>query len=262
MADSPPDVFISWSLPRSRAVAAALRKWLPVVVQRSTPWMSETDIYTGQRWRKEIANNLATAKVGIICTTPENWERPWLNFEAGAISKQVGGTERVCCFCFDMVPVDLKDPLADFNGVEANSEGAWNLVRSINQSLDGQRIDEGDLKTSFDALWPKLETALSAIQVPAGGSPSAKRKPEDIAEETLVRLRRLESFVLQAMQPGARGTMAAMFDPEYQRLVEAAQAMNEGYFRAAAGKEAQPRFGNLAAAFAKVPGAKPEQNED
>ncbi len=38
--------------------------------------------------------------------------------------EQVGGIERVCCFCFDMVPVDSKDPLADFHNVEANSDGA------------------------------------------------------------------------------------------------------------------------------------------
>jgi hypothetical protein len=56
--------------------------------------MSKEDIEAGQRWSVEIESHLDASAIGIICVTPENQSEPWLNFEAGAISKKVG-TERL-----------------------------------------------------------------------------------------------------------------------------------------------------------------------
>jgi hypothetical protein len=80
-------VFISWSGERSRAVAEALWEWLPNVIQTVNPWVSLADIEKGARWSTEIASQLETCCVGLICLTPENLSAPWLLFEAGAISK-------------------------------------------------------------------------------------------------------------------------------------------------------------------------------
>jgi hypothetical protein len=44
------NVFLTWSGPRSRQVAEALKKWLPGVVQQCQPWMSK-DIAAGKRWQ-------------------------------------------------------------------------------------------------------------------------------------------------------------------------------------------------------------------
>src|SRR5580693_4624660 len=80
-------VFISWSGERSRAMAAALRGWLESVMPAVKPFMSEEDIEKGSRGLAKIAAELEGVSFGIICITPENQDRPWLNFEAGAISK-------------------------------------------------------------------------------------------------------------------------------------------------------------------------------
>lgn len=71
-------VFISWSGERSRAVAEALRNWLPHVIQGLQPWFSSNDIDKGVRWATDIAANLQESRVGIICLTPENLESPWI----------------------------------------------------------------------------------------------------------------------------------------------------------------------------------------
>lgn len=54
-------IFISWSGTRSRAMAVALRNWLPDVVQAFKPFMSEEDIEKGRRGLDVIA---VTAHVG------------------------------------------------------------------------------------------------------------------------------------------------------------------------------------------------------
>jgi hypothetical protein len=89
------EVFISWSGPRSGAVATALKGWLPLVVNALKPWLSSADIDKGARWGKEIAEHLQTAKAGIICLTPSNTRSDWLLFEAGALSKTVDNTSSV-----------------------------------------------------------------------------------------------------------------------------------------------------------------------
>jgi hypothetical protein len=51
------------------------------------PWASVTDIDAGARGFDEIKERLDVSGFGIIVITTENMEKPWLNFEAGALSK-------------------------------------------------------------------------------------------------------------------------------------------------------------------------------
>src|ERR1035437_4223879 len=83
------DIFISWSGDRSRAIAEAMREWLPKIMPSVKPWMSQTDINKGSRWNPDIAQNLDTAKAGIFCLTRSNLRSESILFEAGAISKSV-----------------------------------------------------------------------------------------------------------------------------------------------------------------------------
>ena len=47
-------IFITFSGEKSKAIAIALREWLPKVLQATEPWISEHDIEKGRRWGQEI----------------------------------------------------------------------------------------------------------------------------------------------------------------------------------------------------------------
>jgi hypothetical protein len=104
-----------WSGEPSHRVALLLREWLQMLVQVAEPWVSSEDIARGTLWRTELAGELADGSTGILCVTRENVASPWVNFEAGALSK-TPETARVIPFLFEMRPSDIRGPLADLMG--------------------------------------------------------------------------------------------------------------------------------------------------
>jgi len=178
------NVFISWSGPRSKSAAEALKQWLPLVVSTSNPFMSATDIDKGTRWREEVATALDTMKAGIICLTPENLKAEWLLFEAGALSKTHDPKTRVWTYLLaELKPQHLEDPLAMFQATTADKEETRKLIHSINRNLDAT-VPESRVNLLFDKLWPDLERDLAAIPVPSGATPP-KRPPEEMLAEIL-----------------------------------------------------------------------------
>jgi TIR domain len=109
----PTKVFISWSGPLSQKLGEALHKWLPSTLQAVKPYFSPEDIQKGAKWSSEISGELGTSDIGIICLTRDNTEKPWILFEAGALSKSLE-KGRVCTLLFDPEWSDLKGPLTSF----------------------------------------------------------------------------------------------------------------------------------------------------
>jgi hypothetical protein len=154
-------VFISWSGNRSRQVAELLNNWLECVLQAVDPWMSSKDIDRGALWFSEITDQLATTKIGIVCLTKANLNKPWILFESGALAKGLS-SNKVCTFLIDLEPNDISDPLAQFNHTFPDKEGLYQLARTLNNSLDNS-LRESILQNVFDTYWPQFEKDFKSI---------------------------------------------------------------------------------------------------
>jgi hypothetical protein len=189
-------VFISHSGLRSSKVAGVFKEWLPNVIQALEPWISD-DIKKGKIWRQSITKALEETKIGIICLTQTNLSAPWLLFEAGALSKTQDAI--VCTFLLDNEPSDITGPLSDFQHTIFDKEDIRKLIATINEQLKNSNersVDESRLNTAFETYWPVFEKKITAIKSLKEGSESIsrmKRKQDDILNEVLERVRRLET---------------------------------------------------------------------
>ena len=174
-------LFISWSGRVSEQAAKALREWLPNVIQSIEPFYSTEDIRKGQRWSAEIGNQLEGTPFGILCVTPSNAGSPWLNYEAGALSKNIGDA-KVIPLVFGMRPGDLPaGPLTQFQGASTTEEDILKIVTSLNEAGNPPLPDDR-LKMIFEKWWPDLEEKLKEVveqaesgeQLPAGTSPASE----------------------------------------------------------------------------------------
>lgn len=188
-------VFLSWSGPVSKQVALAMRDWLPNVIQAIEPWLSTEDIGKGSRWSSEIAQQLKTTKAGIICVTPDNQNAPWLNFEAGALSKTVD-KEMVCPYLFKLKPENLTGPLTQFQAAESSKEDTKKLIHTLNKGTD-RPLPEGKLSESFDKWWEEFNSKLSSIVETVPGDGATRSESDMIVE--LLALGRDQSRSIQSV---------------------------------------------------------------
>jgi TIR domain len=178
-------VFIGWSGETSHQVALALHDWLPKVVQAVKPYVSSEDIAKGARWSSTIAGQLQTSSFGIICVTQQNSNSTWINFEAGALSKEIEKA-LVCPFLFDLKPSDVQGPLAQFQAVVNDEQDVKKLVDSINNSQpEPERLEKSMLAESFQVWWPTLKKRLAEIQREEGRPSPPRRDVADVLAELL-----------------------------------------------------------------------------
>jgi len=199
------DIFISWSGPKSGAVAEALRKWLPKIVNAFQPWTSSSDIEKGARWSADVAGRLATIKAGIICLTPGNLSAPWILFEAGALSKTLEGTF-VCPLLIGLEPTDVSGPLAQFQATRATKAEVLKLLKTLNRRLQGAAMPDAHIDEAFEMWWPKLEVELSNL--PSEQSAQRPRRTDRDLIEELVDLVRNQSRVSGSLSQAFRHTEA------------------------------------------------------
>ena len=186
-------VFISWSGTTSHMAAIALRDWLPSVIQSLEPYVSSEDIDKGARWSTDIAGELSASNYGILCVTQSNIEAPWLNFEAGALSKAFDKAQ-VAPLLVGIKRSDIKSgPLLQFQSVICERDDVFKLLISMNAALEKSALEPTRLEKIFEVWWPRLKDQLEKIEKIPADSPTAStpsRQPqEDIVEEMLELLR-------------------------------------------------------------------------
>jgi len=178
-------VFISWSGKDSRKYGEALRDWLPAVLQFVKPYFTPSDVEKGSRWNSEIAKELESSKMGIICVTRENLHSDWVLFEAGALSKSLESS-RLCPILFDIQNTDLTGPLKQFQTTEFNKNDFKKLVSAINANYGENKLQAKVLDSVFEKWWPDLETKVNTIFTKLDQADEEPiRKDRDLLEEIL-----------------------------------------------------------------------------
>jgi DNA-binding transcriptional ArsR family regulator len=236
-------VFLSFSGPRSRAVAEALRKFLPEVIQAIRPWVSSEDIESGAPWWEELKRNLTRHNYGVLCLTTDCLDAKWLHFEAGALMRTVG-EGRVCPYLVDLKPSRLKGPLGMLaQASEATKDGTRKLVNALNNGVaPGGFLTEERLETAFSREWPRLEAVLSALPEPekvevVRATEQAEHSTGEMFEELVAQMRRVERIARRLEQQhlgrAPEGGVGALHIPatgEYGFSRSIPRSQNEGWF--------------------------------
>lgn len=194
-------VFLSWSGQRSHQVATVLKEWLPSVIQSIDPFVSSEDISKGERWSIQIAKELEETAFGILCVTKDNFDAPWLMFEAGALSKIIDKTF-LCPFLFDlkMADVDKKSPILQFQTTIFEKEDIRKLVKALNSACGEIQLADDKLQKAFEIWWPSLEESLNKfLNVPTEQKVQQKKSSEkDGMLEEVLELARVNQKILRS----------------------------------------------------------------
>jgi hypothetical protein len=186
-------VFISWSGKRSQMIAEALHWWLRNILRPVRPFISKRDILKGVRGMNVIAESLEQSGIGLICLTPENQNKPWILFEAGALSKIA--TSHVCTVLCQLDPADVQSPLGQFQHTKTSEDDLLALASTINGALDkDHQLEPGQLYETFIAWWPQLKEKLDKVpqEAPQDDPASPPRNDTSLLKEILDILRNRE----------------------------------------------------------------------
>jgi hypothetical protein len=174
---------------------------------------------------------------GITCLTPENRQAPWILFEAGALSKTFDDDKsRLWTYLLaGLKPQDVEPPLSQFQHTKAEREDTLKLVQSLNSSINTpeDRLHDDVVKDSFNAFWPMLEKAISAVPAPEKPT-NPKRSSEEMLAEVLELCRQYlpslsDSVEAQALRAIPSTTFT--FDPNvgFNRLATLAELRPQKY---------------------------------
>ncbi len=208
-------VFLSWSGNLSHKTALIFREWLPSVLQYVKPYVSSEDIDKGTRWSTDIAKELEASTYGILCITKDNLDAPWVNFEAGALSKTIEKS-KVSPFLLNIKRSEVQGPLLQFQSTILEQEDILKLMIGINKNAtEDERLDENRLKKVFEVWYPQLQDQLSKLaqQPPMVNvsKPEEKNNIQNLILEEILELTRRQQKILNSPD--------ILLPPEYIREV-------------------------------------------
>lgn len=195
-------VFVSWSGELSKKIAEELNRWIPCFIQSVEIFYSQEDIEKGERWNTKVLKELEETKYGIVCLTAENCTAPWINFESGALAKNIDES-RVSTLLIDLQPSAIKGPLATFQATKLHDKDDFlKLIKSINNNLE-HPVEEKILITAFEAIWEKFLTSVKKVignnkqEEKQSGKENKEKYDSQILEEVL-QLVRQQTMVLSS----------------------------------------------------------------
>ncbi|MFD8391176.1 hypothetical protein ACFV2N_18755 [Streptomyces sp. NPDC059680] len=214
--------------------------------QAISPFVSSQDISKGERGLAKIADQLQGCSFGVVCVTRENQSAPWINFESGALSRELGESSLIP-FLLDMQVKDLSSgPLTQFQATDSsNKEDVWAMVKSINAKCKTP-VEPDRLRTTFDRFWDDLATQLTAVREAHPSADAPQRDVPDILDE-LVKLVREQNTRIGALEKvaGNVGTVTSHYTINEPREVRFSGDVDEASVTSAL-KERATRAGRMA----------------
>ncbi|BCQ09610.1 hypothetical protein JMUB5695_03059 [Mycobacterium heckeshornense] len=129
--------------------------------------------------------------------SPDNYTKPWLNFEAGALSKKLKDDEnRVTPVLVDFdLSALTNQPLVNYHAVTLDKEGMRRLCDSIARSAN---LNAQNVVQRFEQMWDSLDTGINAAKTQAGQQPPSPDVPVDKRLDALTAsVKSLESIVME-----------------------------------------------------------------
>ncbi|MCY7584604.1 toll/interleukin-1 receptor domain-containing protein [Bacillus safensis] len=201
-------VFLSWSGNLSKDVATEFSTWIPQVLQFVKPFLSSEDIEKGSRWGHEIAKNLEESAHGVFFVTKENIGAPWINFEAGALSKSLENSH-VWTLLIDMKNSDLDEgPLRQFQTTLFTKKEVKNLVKDINSANEENALPDNVVDTSFEKWWPDLDESINQLISKYQGDDKHSIKPKEPQDTST------SNEILEEILGSVRNQERLLKDPE------------------------------------------------
>lgn len=141
-------------------------------------FVSHGDISPGERGLATIKEQLDGTSVGIPIVTRDNVGAAWINFESGALSKEVpDATVRVMPCLVDYEDAsELIGPLTQFQAKLLNRDGVEAILETI---AEANSVGWARKKSGFDARWPQFDQRFEAHRKSKDGGSSAEKKRSD-----------------------------------------------------------------------------------
>ena len=180
-------IFISWSGDNSEQVAKVWDDWLRDMFHFVDTYMSSRSLEKGKGWLDDIMTNLGSVSHCIACLTPDNLESPWLNFEVGAVARDLlsNARTRIWTFALGMEKEAITSPLNVFQGTAYTKADIKALVTSINAACGTAALPIDRLNTHFERMWPELEKKLDPLEEIIKAGPQAVVTPKEITTQDI-----------------------------------------------------------------------------
>ena len=159
------EIFISWAGENSKSIAIALKDALEKEIfggSGLTCFVSNEDISSGDDWWKKINKELKKCKLGILCITKENFKKPWIHFESGAM---IARGLKVIPLLFDCRVDMLKStPLSGRHMVNFNNESEFvKMIEDINDELSAVTISRANIDKIAESAYINFKSEMSEV---------------------------------------------------------------------------------------------------
>lgn len=184
-------VFLSWSGPRSLAIATEFSTWLPKIIQDCRNIYISTETNKGDAWFTSITEALESSDIGVLILTPENQDAPWLNFEAGALLTNFD-KRRLIPVLVGFKKTDYGGPMKSLQLTEFDDKvDMRRLLDTINE-MTADPLEKGFLDEEHELKWHsfvegaqrRLDTATE-IQPSSSTSTETSRTADEKIDELL-----------------------------------------------------------------------------